>query len=186
MMRALTALLWATACLACQAGLPKVQSHSYYDDATDFSKRRYAWLDARPTTEGETRAQDPRVHEAIRVAIDSVLAAKGFLLSPPAQADFLVTYHLAVREALATTTINREYYGDDWDFTEPRTRVTRYEKGRLVIDVSDAGSRRVVWRGDGQARLQEPPPPPDVARRNAYYAVTEILAEFPPPPASGP
>jgi hypothetical protein len=60
-----------------------------------------------------------------------------------------------------------------------REETIEYKRGTVLVDVLDARSRRLVWRGSSSSRLDvdQVPTPERVEKR-----VSEILAKFPPKP----
>lgn len=55
----------------------------------------------------------------------------------------------------------------------------QYDEGTLIIDVSDARKKELVWRGVGSGRLRKETTPEQMTQ-DIDLAVAEILAQFPP------
>lgn len=112
-----------------------------FDDSRDF--RQYKTFAIRG---GQLNSKDPAlnselVKKRIEADIERALAAKG-LTMVSGRSDLNVRYHFgAARRAHAET------YPAGWRGL--RTRVVRvpYAEGTLVIDLHDAGTRSLVWRG---------------------------------------
>lgn len=173
---ALAALL-LLAPLACST----VQVSVDYDPDEDFSAyRTYAWLPGTPEATGNSRLDTPMIHQRVREAIDQTLADKGFR-RVEANPDFWVAYFMSVEKKIDVYTTNRLYGGYGWTVSIPETRVSEYDEGSLIIDVSDAREKELVWRGIGQGRLRKTPlEDPEEQRKEVYRVVDEILADFPP------
>jgi hypothetical protein len=154
-----------------------------YDPGTDFAAyRSYAWLPHSPEATGHPRLDSPMVQDRVRRGIDRSLGEKGYGIGGD-EADFFVTYHLAVDRRLDVRTMDRTLYGRyGYRMSIPETTVDEYDEGSLVIDVVDARSRRVVWRGIGRGRLRGASGTQDPVQleQRAYEVVHEVLAEFPP------
>jgi len=165
--------------LACST----VRVTSDYDPEVDFSAyRSYAWLPRTPEATGHPRLDSPMVQERVHRGIDRALAAKGYQPGGE-QADFFVTYQLAVDHKLDAYTTYREYYGlYGYRVAIPETTVREYDEGSLIIDVMDAKRQKVVWRGVASGRLRDTSGTQDPVELQArvYEVVDEVLASFPP------
>jgi hypothetical protein len=140
---------------------------SDYDRTADFSSyERWAWK------RGDEHRGASLAEARIRRALVAGFAERGFeRIDEVAQADFLVDYRAAahaelrVRESFRTPGTGRDL------------AVDRVPVGTLVVDVFDAESGELVWRGlvsDSPAR------DPERAERKTAKAVTKLLARFPP------
>ena len=59
------------------------------------------------------------------------------------------------------------------------TSVSEYDEGTLIIDIADAESSALVWRGSGSRRVGTSRNP-DQLTEKVNRAVSEILSQFPP------
>ena len=59
------------------------------------------------------------------------------------------------------------------------TYVREYDEGTLIIDIVDAGSNELVWRGAAQGEVNLAASPQEREQR-AQDAVQRILEDFPP------
>jgi hypothetical protein len=182
----LAALIPAVLLAACA---PSVRVSSDFDPNRDFRPlRSYAWL---PRPVGE-QAADGNTLLASRVerSVDSALAAKGFRVVDPGEADFFVTFHFAVDRRIDVQTIHRSYgYSRGWSYrggrgrvvvaSVPETRVREIEVGTLLIDVVDAERDDLMWRGSGESRIRREKTPEGREKRISE-AVNSILSDFPP------
>jgi hypothetical protein len=66
-----------------------------------------------------------------------------------------------------------------WGFAGTETYVDQYEQGTLILDVIDAGSNKLIWRGSAAARVVDDKTPEERTRR-VNEAVEKILERFPP------
>lgn len=150
-------------------GCSGIDVSSDYDPATDFAAfSTYAWL-SKPAAElpGSPLVSELLL-ERVRHAVDSELSAKGMRVVPEEAASLLVTEHLSIEERIQ---FNDPYYSFDM--------VQTYEEGTLLIDLVDADSRELLWRGIGQTRLRELPTPEEREQR-VQEVVSAILAQYPP------
>jgi hypothetical protein len=149
-----------------------------YDPAYDFSKlKTYGFI---PITEeaGIDQLNATRLGDAIKENLN----AKGYTLSE--KADFGIALFFTKDTKTSIQSTGGYGYGYGYGYRGyggmgGSTYVTQYDEGTLVIDVVDMAKQELVWRGIGTGVLSENP---TVEERtaNINYAVSEILAQFPP------
>jgi hypothetical protein len=160
--------------------------------------RTYAWLPMKDAkTEQDARIYNPIIQARVRQSVDRELAARGFQKVAPGQKpDFKVGWHGAVDEKVAVDTMDN-YYGYAWDpwydpfygpiafggsgFPGDSARVREYKQGTLVLDVVDAGSNKLVWRGTAQSQLSEYMSATK-SQKLIDRSVDKLLKDFPPEP----
>jgi hypothetical protein len=98
--------------------------------------------------------------------------------------DLLVSYAVAVDAPLSGADFN-EAYADDFPISVPEPEPGQdlnYHQGALIVDVVDAKSRKLLWRGAIMARLSM-----DVSKsekeRRTREAIRILLVHFPKPVA---
>ena len=146
------ALVLGMVALSAQAQKPQIQWNNNYNfDAVNT----FAWQDTRDTSLEE---QNPFMHSLIKNTIEAELATSG-LTEVEANPDVWVNYH-------ASTTVDTQlrtdsygysmggygmagwgYYGMAAGPVSSTTRVVEYTRGTLVVDIWDAKSKELVWRG---------------------------------------
>jgi len=149
-----------------------------YDPAYDFSKlKTYGFI---PITEeaGIDQLNATRLGDAIKENLNT----KGYTLSD--NADFGIALFFTKDTKTSIQSTGGYGYGYGYGYRGyggmgGSTYVSQYDEGTLVIDVVDMAKQELVWRGIGTGVLSENP---SVEERtaNINYAVTEILAQFPP------
>ncbi len=165
-------------CLACST----VRVSTDYDPNADLaSMRSYAWLDERSGVLDDRSDVTSLLDRRIRRAIDAELQEKGLAPSDRGKAALWVTYRLSVETRMDVDTIHTTAgYGRGWyGGVSSHTVVREYEEGTLLIDLIDASTKQLVWRGTGEARVRESSSPEQREAR-IRQAVREILASFPP------
>ncbi len=184
-LRFVTILVMGAMGLMCAGpgNIPAVQSE-YWKDEPFASYERYDWLPSDGHLRKRTQAEDHRLHDMIRVAIDERLAAKGFNRSRAGDADFLVTYHCKITEELQVDVIDRVWYGGagdegDWEEVTRRIEHSTFDQGSIVIDFVAPTSGRRVWRGVARGRVSLDATPEQL-QKIVNRSVREILDEFPP------
>jgi hypothetical protein len=105
----------------------------------------------------------------IREALTRELAARG-LSKVESDATLLVSYHAARSTRIDILPL-------DSGSAAPPTGIRYVETGSLVIDLLDAASGKVVWRGHAAGVLRYGP---KEVTAQIDTAVAELLARFPP------
>jgi hypothetical protein len=186
----LAILLFLTACSS-------ITVQQDFDPKADFSSfKAYAWTPLPANKTNDPRVDNALVESRIISAINSQLASKGFQKSNSASADFLVSYAVAVNRRMGAHVIDNYYayptpyytrgrYGYPWmtPMAQPQVRVYEYDEGTLVVDILDARTKGLVFRGAATATLRENPTP-DQSTQRINEAVSKILAKFPPTTSS--
>jgi hypothetical protein len=136
-----------------EAAKPQIQ----WDSAYDFSRiRTFQWS---PGAESTLEQRNPFMHSRVVSAIDYELCATG-LTEVETSPDVYVTYHASVEDKVRLESDSYGYgfgsYGrGGWGAygysgvvpVMTTTREVEYEEGTLVVDIWDAASRQLVWRG---------------------------------------
>jgi hypothetical protein len=134
-----------------------------------------------PLPEGDI-AKSQLTERRVREAIERELGAKGLASAPEASADLLVAFNLSSRRATRLVSYPdgfihawpHRWWRDHWD--EAYTQL--YTEGVLIVDLVDAKTRRLVWRG----WTANPLPDSGDMTRVVDHAVGEVLENYPPPP----
>jgi hypothetical protein len=142
-----------------------------YDKHISFSGyKTYAW------TEG-TPAKNQLMHQRIADGIDKQLAAKGFQkIEASNSPDLLVRYQAAVgTEVRLKETTDSGVPIDRWaDRPEETIPV-----GRLVVQIGDAKTKKLVWLGKASGALSEKP---ETMEQKINNALQRMFKKFPPAP----
>lgn len=184
MMRATLIVAIAAFGLACtSAGSIPLAHTEYWKNENFAAYERYAWLPSDAHRREATQAEDHRLHDLIRAAIDERLQAKGFAESVR-NPDFLVTYHCKIAEQLDVEVIDRVWYGGagdegEWREVPRRVEFTSFDEGSIVIDLVKAANGKRVWRGVAAGRVSMDATP-EQYKAIVDDSVRELLAEFPP------
>jgi len=178
--RIVATALAAAALLACAGAPISVQ----FDREEDFSAlRKFAWYPNRTAAQTEKRRRFPDQFAAADRALEMRLMERGFQKAPREVADFLVLFQLSLERRFDTRTVNEPYrmHGSEWEVNRVVTReeTFEYKRGTVVVDVLDARSRRLVWRGSSSDALELDQVP---SAEHVEKRVSEIVAKFPPTP----
>jgi hypothetical protein len=136
-----------------------------YDPQVDFSRyKTWSWHGA--VTPAGNSVADKRIRETI----ESGLAARGISRVDRA-GGLLVVYHASKTTEIALDPVKNAAASGP-------AGVRYAEKGSLVIDMLDAESGDVVWRGRVSGALRHEP---SYVPAQVQAAVEELLEKFPPP-----
>jgi hypothetical protein len=173
-MRFLTYL--TSACLTLLATTALAQSVTYdYDRTAKFSSyRTYAW------TRG-TELTDELNHARVVRAIDATLVAKGLApVEPSANPDVLVAYHTSFEKNLEISGSTHGWgpFGLGGDRTGS-ARVEPIVVGTLVVDISDARTKAIVWRSLASSDIR-PTDKPETRDKKIAKATEKMFKSYPP------
>ena len=149
-----------------------------YDRNADFSQyKTYSWE--------KVHTQNPLWVERIKGAVNSALAAKGWT---EVQSGGNVAI-MAMEMTKDHQTLNTYYdnFGGGWGwrwrggfgsgFGESTTTEDTYKTGTLVVDLFDASTKKLIWRGSSSDTLSDKT---DKNIKNLDKGVGKMFGHFPP------
>lgn len=137
--------------------------------------RTYDWGTADALPAGDPRLdRHASFNDHVQRAVDQQLAARGLERSLGGSPDLLIHYHASIAPRLDVNRVEREFA---CSCTHAET--IEYESGTLVLDVVDARTHDVIWRGWAQDAVEGVLDNPDKMERHINDAVTRMLATFP-------
>jgi hypothetical protein len=162
--------------LLCATALFAEQVKTDYDRGVDFSQyKTYSW---------ETvQTQDPLWVGRIKDAVNAALAAKGWTQAPSGGQVAIVAMDMTKNHQ----TLNTYYdgFGGGWGwrrfggagFGDATTTTENYKVGTLVIDLYDASSKQLIWRGSASDTLSDKS---ETNIKNLDKGVQKLFNHFPP------
>lgn len=162
--------------LGALAACSPYQVRSDYDLTADFAKyKTFALVPPPAETSGETQAVNPLLDGRIRTALERELPTKGFTAAGGQEPDILVGYFMVVEE-------KQDYH---WVYTywgwggvaEPMPYT--YSIGSIVVDLVDAKTKKLLWRGSATAGVATATNPAQ-SQQKVDAAIRAILAKYPP------
>ena len=137
-----------------------------YDKEVDFSKfKTYAWQSGQP-------APSPLTHKRIVTAIDEQLASKG-MTQVESSPSAIIVYYAAVEEQKR---LNAWGSGPRWSGFGTVTAET-IRVGQLVVDIYDAATKQLVWRGSVSDTASDKP---ETNQKKIKEAIAKLFKQFPP------
>jgi hypothetical protein len=155
-------------------GCATISTNFDYDTDFDFTAlQSYEWKIWQPDPD-----EDPLSRRRVERALVEGLNAEGYRHDPD-DPDFYVAIHLGSEERIDV--VNWGYgYGRGAGRYGPRdVSVYTYQEGTLIIDMVDARSDELVWRGTAR-RVFTSAPTAEEKTRIVNQAVQKLLAGFPP------
>jgi hypothetical protein len=152
--------------------------NSYVQRGADLNRyRTYGWSLAEEPTGDPRLDSNPFFQERVRAAVDQQLARRGFEQLSDAP-DLLVHYHVSVGEDIDVSLIDRET-GNCYGETDTDCRPYVYDAGTLVIDLVDARTKALVWRGWAEDTMEGAIDNQRLMEQKIDKAVEGILQRFP-------
>jgi hypothetical protein len=155
------------------AGIAVAQQTSVdYDRSADFSQcKTYAWAQGRS-------APDPFNHKRIVESIDAQLSAKGWRRVEGSQdPDALVLYRAGATEQKQARVWGGGYGPWRLGGGTAQVDVDTIQVGQLVVDIVDAETRNLIWRGRASDTVADKP---EKNERKINKAAEKLFKKFPP------
>ena len=186
-------LLFAVVLLGSAACAPSPKIGYDYDRSVNFTAyHTYNWLSDEQEKTGDRRADNSALDLRIRMAVQTQLLSKGYRKLYDEKPDFYVVYHVGLKDMAPT--VSTEYYshgmaGRPFSYSadtrsqgseKPASNeASAYLTGSLLIDIIDAASDKVVWRGTAAGEVD---PALSSAERDerTRTIVHKMLSHFPP------
>jgi len=166
------------------ADKPRIQ----WDTSYDFSSvGTFQW---REPPEASLSDSDPFLHSRIVNAIEFELTQYG-LTEVTSNPDVYVTYHASTETDVSLRSDSIGYgfggYGlGGWGYygygrmgpitTSVNTRVVEIERGTLVVDVWDAGTNQLIWRGSAaDITISDNP---ETTQKNTVKAIEKMAKQY--------
>jgi hypothetical protein len=163
----------ATIAMACAT----MRVGSYVARGTDFARyQTYAWAPPDPLPIGDPRLDhNPIFTDYLQGAVERGLGKHHLLLVPTSAApDLLIHFHGSVRQVLDVATAER----GRGVITSGDIGIIDYDEGTLVLDMIDARTNALVWRGWAIDSLSGILETQDRMEQKLDEAVTKMLANF--------
>jgi hypothetical protein len=169
----LSAVLATTVALAACASMTV---NSYVERSARFTQyRTYQWGPVDTFSTGDPRLDgNTFFQERVKEEVDKQLATRGFEQVNTGAPDMWLHYHASVTQEVEPNGADRKY--EYCDTCEPYA----YDAGTLVIDIVDAGTSKLVWRGWAEGSIQGAIDNQDWMEQRISEAVGRILSKLPP------
>lgn len=153
--------------LAIISGCSMADKVTYTQSGSMVGLKKYAWMTDSPQIRGEIRTDKWSLDSEIRQEINDGLAAKGYVKITEGKPDFYINYKLSI--------VTQENVLFDNDVNPA---VETLDKGSLIIEAVDPGSKTAIWQGEQKAKVYRYDFV-DTRIRFVENSIREILSEFP-------
>ena len=169
-------------------GCSSIKVRTDYDELVSFRDfRTYAWIEHESESKGDPAVSSPLTGRRIQNAVDSELIRRGYRRTDTGSPDFYIAYRIVSSRRMDITSTgdpygHRYYMGyrsSRYHGMGVDVQTNHWLESTIVLDVIDASTNEVVWRGWATSDLDANPSPDRVS----YYverAIEKILREFPP------
>jgi hypothetical protein len=160
------------------AGCATMRVNSFLERGANLGQyRTYGWSPADRLETGDPRLDNnPFFHERIRGAVEKHLAARGYEKTSSGTPDLVLHYHASISEQIDVSTLDRD--GSNC-FNAADCRPYVYDAGSLVIDVVDARTDKLVWRGWAEDTMEGAIDNQRLMEQKVDQAVARILQRLP-------
>lgn len=162
-----------------------------YDDTTNFQQyQTWNWYQDQPIAKSDSnRRYSTFLDKRIKTAVENEMARRGFQRAAGTKkAAMLLAYDVTIEnvQRVHPDFVNFPgigygyWYGYRYAYTYNRlynnTYVQDYQAGTIILDIVDAKSNELIWRGSGQATGGEK----SLTQEKVQEMVNQILAKYPP------
>jgi hypothetical protein len=159
-----------------------------FDELASFREyRTYSWIENQSESQGDPAVSSPLTARRVQNAVDSELIRRGYRRVDTGMPDFYLAFSVSSSRRTDITSTgdpygHRYYMGyrsSRYHGVGVDVQSSHWIESTIVLDVIDAATNEVVWRGWATSDLDANPSPDRVS----YYverAVEKILKEFPP------
>jgi hypothetical protein len=155
---------------------------SHVERGLDFTHyQTYEWSPPDALPAGDPRLEEDMVFlDRLQGAFEKALAARGYRRVTFGSPDLLVHYHAAVSRRIDINWLAREPGAcPDGNELACKDRLIDYETATLVLDIVDARTGRLVWRGWAREDLDNLIDDQHRRARDTTEAVQRMLAQLP-------
>jgi hypothetical protein len=162
------AALWASACAP-------VRVNASLERGMDFTRyASFTWANEEEFNTGDPRLDNNEFFEKrLRAGEEQALTAHGFEQTTAATADLVVHYHASTTQKIDVNELDYRYgYCEE-------CHSSIYDAGTITIDLVDAKTRKLVWRGWSDGSLDGIDSQTTIEAR-VDEAVAKIMKQLPP------
>ena len=165
-------MMTSTLMLVLASASVAAQVKTDYDRSANFGQyKTYSWQ--------QVNTRDQLMVDRIKSAVNAALAAKGWTEVPSGGNAALVAVETTRNQQTLDTFYNGFGGGRRWGggFGTATTTVQTYKVGTLVVDIVDANSKKLIWRGSASDTLSNNS---DKNIKELDKGVNKMFSRFPP------
>jgi hypothetical protein len=155
-----------------------------FDMTADFTKyKTYHW-ERHPNS----KDLDDLTMSQLGAAFDAELAKKGLTKRTDGNSDLAIVYQVSVKQDKELTTFSSGYgmgpgWGGSWygygGTSTSTTSVSTITNGTVALDIYDANSKKLVWRGVATKSI-DTNAKPEKRQKNMAKGAQKLLKNYPP------
>lgn len=167
----LAAGLFSVTAAACAT----LQVNSFVEKGADLTRyRTYHWAAADAQATGDPRLDNNEFfQDRIRAAVDRRLGERGFEKTAAPMPDLVVHYHASVTQEVNPNGLDMP------NVTCENCEPYVYDAGTIVVDLVDARTNRLVWRGWAEGSIDGAIDNQAFLERQIDESVARIIARLP-------
>jgi hypothetical protein len=176
-------ILFVTALLT---GCASISVNYDYDTSADFTQyKSFSWMpmEGRDVAGGAAMANNGLLSMRVQSSVDAQMNARG-LQKADGDSDLLLAYHFGATDKIQVSDWGYNYSGyyghGGYGYGGRNIDVYQYTEGTLLIDIVDAATNTLIWRGTGTGVVDSGQKSPEKIQANVDKAVAEIMVSFPP------
>ena len=157
------------------AGCATTNVNSFVARGVDFRQfKTYAWAPETDLATGDPRLDNnPFFIERVQASAERELAARGFGKVSSGTPDLVLHYHASVRQRLDLSTVDQKY-GEC-----PTCGMSVFDQGTLTLDLVDARTNTLIWRGWSERSLGGVVNNQDIFEKQIDQAIVRIVQMVP-------
>ena len=127
-------------------------ANAYLSPGTSLAAyRTYAWGPDPASPTGDPRLDNNEIFDRhVRRGVETHMRRRGFAIEAADTADLLVHYHASMSQKIDVRALDQT---STLDHDNQDAARTVYDEGTLVVDLIDARTRQLLWRGWVEGRL---------------------------------
>jgi hypothetical protein len=167
--------------LVALSGCSSLSVNYDYDQNVEWSKfKTYGWMDVskRPSDPNSPLQDTPLLEQRVHNSVDYEMEQRGITMGD--NPNLLVVYHIGTQEKIQVTDWGYRYSDYYWGYGGRQIDVYQFTEGSLVIDLVDAETQNLVWRGTGTGVVDQGQKSPEEMQARANEVINKIMKSFPP------
>lgn len=173
-------VLFASAAVLLLMGCSSVSVTTDYDHEANFAVyKTFDWMtvsqDVVSANVQSTMFQNSLLDKRVKSSVNTQLTAKG-LTQSATNPDLYLMYHTGTQQKVSVTD-----YGYGYGRWGGGTDVHQYTQGTMIVDIVDAKTKQLVWRGAASGALADQPDPATAAEK-IDGIVQQMFQNYPPKP----
>lgn len=172
-------VFWVVVAATFAVGCATLNVSSHVERSINFEQFvTYGWEAADPLPTGDPRLDNNAFFvDYLTGAIEKQLAARGYRPATDTPPDLLIHYHANVSQRFEVHGVQPNTYPNCSPNCEPA--IVEYEEGTIVIDLVNAATGKLVWRGWAQDNFRGVIDNQDVMRDQIARSVDHMFRQLP-------